>query len=82
MLDGPLVPFHDTGGDPDTVRDYAQAVNLDDFAHLRRWFNDLRHRPATVRAYAEAEPYSAQPAVTEESKKLLFGQTAASVVRA
>jgi len=23
---GALVPFHDTGGDPDTVRDYAQAL--------------------------------------------------------
>jgi alkanesulfonate monooxygenase SsuD/methylene tetrahydromethanopterin reductase-like flavin-dependent oxidoreductase (luciferase family) len=25
MLVGALVPFHDTGGDPDTVREYAQA---------------------------------------------------------
>ena len=23
---GALVPFHDTGGDPDTVREYAQAL--------------------------------------------------------
>ena len=38
--------------------------------------------PATLRAYAKGEPYSAQPAVTEEGKKLLFGQTAASVARA
>ena len=26
MLVGALVPFPDTGGDPDTVRDYAQAL--------------------------------------------------------
>jgi alkanesulfonate monooxygenase SsuD/methylene tetrahydromethanopterin reductase-like flavin-dependent oxidoreductase (luciferase family) len=26
MLVGALVPFHDTGGDPDTVREYAQAL--------------------------------------------------------
>jgi hypothetical protein len=26
MLVGGLVPFHDTGGDPDTVREYAQAL--------------------------------------------------------
>ena len=26
MLLGALVPFHDTGGDPDTVREYAQAL--------------------------------------------------------
>jgi hypothetical protein len=26
MLVGALVPFDDTGGDPDTVREYAQAL--------------------------------------------------------
>lgn len=26
MLVGALVPFHDTGGDPDTVCEYAQAL--------------------------------------------------------
>jgi alkanesulfonate monooxygenase SsuD/methylene tetrahydromethanopterin reductase-like flavin-dependent oxidoreductase (luciferase family) len=26
MLVGALVPFHDTGGDSDTVREYAQAL--------------------------------------------------------
>jgi GST-like protein len=59
-----------------------QQQNLDDFVHLRRWFDIIRERPATQRAYAKGEPYSTQPAVTEEGKKLLFGQTAASVARA
>src|SRR5271154_6642543 len=59
-----------------------QQQNLDDFASLRRWFDSIRERPATLRAYAKGEPYSAQPAVTEEGKKLLFGQTAASIARA
>ena len=59
-----------------------QQQNLDDFANLRRWFDSIRERPATLRAYAKGEPYSAQPAVTEEGKRLLFGQTAASVARA
>ena len=58
-----------------------QQQNLDDFASLRRWFDSIRKRPATLRAYAKGEPYSAQPAVTEEGKKLLFGQTAASGAR-
>jgi hypothetical protein len=26
MLVGALVPFHHTGGDPDTVREYAQVL--------------------------------------------------------
>jgi len=58
-----------------------QQQNLDDFANLRRWFDSIRERPATLRAYAKGEPYSAQPAVTEEGKKLRFGQTAASGAR-
>jgi GSH-dependent disulfide-bond oxidoreductase len=59
-----------------------QQQNLDDFVNLRHWFDIIRERPATQRAYAKGEPYSTQPAVTEEGKKLLFGQTAASVARA
>jgi GSH-dependent disulfide-bond oxidoreductase len=58
-----------------------QQQNIDDFVNLRRWFNAIHDRPATQRAYAKGEPFSDQPAVTEEGKKLLFGQTATSVVR-
>lgn len=53
-----------------------QQQNLDDFPNLRRWFDTVRARPATVRAYTKGEPYSHRPAVTEEGKKILFGQTA------
>ena len=55
-----------------------QQQNLDDFPNLRRWFELIAARPATVRAYAKGEPYSGRPAVTDEGKKILFGQTAAS----
>ena len=61
---------------------HRQQQNLDYFTNLRRWFDGVRARPATVRAYAKGEPFSSRTAVTEEGKKLLFGQTAASVVRA
>lgn len=54
-----------------------QQQELDDFPHLRRWFNAIRNRPATISAYARGEPFASRPAVTEEGKKLLFGQTAA-----
>jgi len=55
-----------------------QQQNLDDFPNLRRWFDAVRARPATMRAYAVGEPYSKRPTVTEEGKKILFGQTAAT----
>jgi GST-like protein len=57
----------------------AQQQDLDEFPQVRRWFEAIAARPATVRAYAQAAPYSKRPAVNEESRKFLFGQTAASV---
>jgi GST-like protein len=53
-----------------------QQQNLQEFPNLRRWFQLVAARPATVRAYAKGEPYSNRPTVTEEGKKRLFGQTA------
>jgi GSH-dependent disulfide-bond oxidoreductase len=56
-----------------------QQQDLDSFPNLRRWFNAVRSRRATQRAYARGEPFSSRPAVTEEGKKLLFGRTAQTV---
>jgi GSH-dependent disulfide-bond oxidoreductase len=56
-----------------------QQQNLDDFAHLKRWFEQMRDRPAVVRAYEQGKPYSSRPTVNEESRSILFGQTAASI---
>ena len=52
-----------------------QQQNLDEFPNLRRWFDTVRQRPGTQRACARGEPYSNRPTVTEEGKKILFGQT-------
>jgi GSH-dependent disulfide-bond oxidoreductase len=53
-----------------------QRQNLAEFPHLKRWFDAMGQRPAVVRAYARGEPWARRPTVTEEGKKLLFGQTA------
>jgi GST-like protein len=55
-----------------------QQQNLDDFPHLKRWFEAIRTRPAVVEAYRRAEGINTAPTVTEEARAVLFGQTAAS----
>ncbi|HUL19000.1 MAG TPA: glutathione S-transferase C-terminal domain-containing protein [Steroidobacteraceae bacterium] len=54
----------------------AQGQKLEDFPYLKRWFEAIRTRPATVRAYALAADYGTQTTMSEEAKKILFGQTA------
>jgi GSH-dependent disulfide-bond oxidoreductase len=61
---------------PWTVSHEAQGQRLADFPHLQRWFETIRARPATVRAYDTAKAINTQPTVTEESRRVLFGQTA------
>jgi len=56
-----------------------QRQELADFPNLQRWFNAIRERPATQRAYAAAQKINAAPTVSEESKRILFGQDAATV---
>ncbi len=58
-----------------------QGQKLEDFPHLKRWFEEIKGRPATVRAYAlakEVNPQAGAP-MSEEAKKVLFGQTASVV---
>jgi len=62
---------------PWTVPYERQGQRLEDFPNLKCWFETMRARPAVVRAYARAKDINTQPTVSEESKKILFGQTAA-----
>lgn len=56
-----------------------QGQKLEDFPHLKRWFEEIKARPATIRAYERAKEINAQRTMSEEAKKVLFGQTAAVV---
>ena len=56
-----------------------QGQSLDEFPHLKRWFETVKSRPAVVRAYDKAKTINTQSTISEESRRILFGQTAASV---
>ena len=49
-----------------------------DFPHLRRWFDTIAARPATMRAYRGVTASYSKP-MTDEERKILFGQSAATV---
>lgn len=58
-----------------------QGQRLEDFPHLKRWFEAIKARPAVVRAYEKAKEINPNPPGirTAEERAILFGQTAASV---
>jgi len=52
-----------------------QGQNLDDYTNIKRWFERIERRDAVQRAYAIAKTVNpAPPGMTEEAKKILFGQ--------
>lgn len=65
---------------PWVVPHERQGQDLNDFPNLQRWFEAIRARPATVRAYEKADRINTVPSVSdEESRKILFGQDAATL---
>jgi GST-like protein len=63
---------------PWIARHERQGQKLEDFPHLSRWFAVVKARPATERAYALAAQVSQAATVNEDSRSVLFGQTAQS----
>ena len=58
-----------------------QSQDIDDFPHLKRWFEAVAARPGTQRAYkaGEAIQMLRPENLTAEQKAMLFGQTASVV---
>jgi GST-like protein len=57
-----------------------QGQNLKDFPNVERWFEAIAARPAVRRAYAAgAHWHRERSGFTDEERRILFGQTAASV---
>ncbi|MEG3435996.1 glutathione S-transferase N-terminal domain-containing protein [Pannus brasiliensis CCIBt3594] len=64
---------------PWIVPHQIQGQNLADFPHLQRWFGSIESRPAVIRAYEKGRSLASRPVVSEESRAILFGQSAASI---
>lgn len=58
-----------------------QNQKLEDFPNLKRWFETIQARPATVRAYEKAEAFKNQTLDIEKSRAMLFNQSANTVQR-
>ena len=92
VLDRRLAQHTYVAGDAYTIADIAiypwivpyerQGQNLNDTPHLKRWFDAIAARPATRRAYERGKAFSRVAPTSEEARKVLFNQTAASVQQA
>jgi GSH-dependent disulfide-bond oxidoreductase len=56
-----------------------QSQKLEDFPNLKRWFEAIKARPATERAYARAKEFQTVSPTSDEARKVLFGQSASTV---
>jgi GST-like protein len=59
---------------PWVVPHERHGQRLADFPHLERWFEQIKARPAVAKIYAGIE--STYTPMTDEDRKVLFGQTA------
>ena len=77
FLAGADYSIADMASYPWVVPHELQGQKLEDFPHLKRWFEAIAARPATARAYAKGEALR-NPPPDAAAKKILFGQTAES----
>ena len=79
FIAGPDYSIADMACYPWIVPHARQRQELEDFPNLKRWFEAIQQRPATQRAYALAANINTAPSVSEESRRVLFGQDATTV---
>ena len=69
---------------PWTVNYVRLKQSIDDFANLKRWQEAIKARPATQRAYAlvqQINPPQPEATMTEAQRRMLYGQSAATIRR-
>ena len=80
---GPDYTIADMAAYPWIVPHEKQGQRLGDHPHLKRWFEAIAARPATRAAYARAPEVNPDfgKTMSEDAKKVMFGQTATSTTR-
>ena len=79
---GEAYSIADMASYPWTVGHERQGQKLADFPNLERWFRAIEARPATIRASEIGDRLRSRDAtMDEEAKRIMFGQTAASLRR-
>jgi GSH-dependent disulfide-bond oxidoreductase len=76
FLAGSDYSIADMAAYPWTVSYADQGVNIDEFPHFRRWFEHIRDREATKRAYAIGDSIKGKldARTDEEARRNLFGR--------
>ena len=57
-------------------------IDLDQFKNLRRWFDDIKERPAVRRGMEVGSAWSRPGEIDDQARKVMFGQTAESTAAA
>jgi GST-like protein len=78
MLPAPATPSPTWPSSPGCARTRPSRLTCKNFPHVQRWYDALFERPAVKRGLDLGKELRA-PALTEEARKALFGQTAQSV---
>ena len=80
---GPDYTIADMAAYPWIVPWEKQRQSLDEHPNLKRWFTAIQERPATRAAYARAPEVNPDfgKTMSEDAKKVMFGQTASSTRR-
>lgn len=81
FIAGSSYSIADIAAYPWIVPHERQGQHLENFPNLKRWFEAIQVRPATVRAYEKAEAFKNQALDVEQSRALLFNQSANTVQR-
>ena len=79
FIAGDKYTIADMASYPWVVSHERQSQDLNDFPHLKRWFETIQARPATIRAYEIVDKINPPKTFSDEEKAILFQQDASTI---